>query len=103
MESSKNKIQIRRKASDLKKSSVGVLLNLNRQYLNIYLDGELLTDVGRPKGPSFGGVNGAFCAGLCLYGTKVEVSLETGIGTPPPPGQRQTCARKAEWNYALHV
>ena len=85
-ENSKHKIQIKRKAKDLKENSFGVFLDLNNQFLNIYLDGELQTDIGRPKGPSFKGLSGEFCAGLCLYGTKVEMSMVTGIATPSPPG-----------------
>lgn len=85
-ENSKHKIQIKRKAKDLKESSLGVLLNLNKQFLNIYLDGELQTDISRPKGPSFKGLSGEFCAGLCLYGTKVEMNMVTGIATPSAPG-----------------
>ncbi|XP_048586453.1 E3 ubiquitin-protein ligase TRIM9 [Nematostella vectensis] len=84
-ENTKNKIQIKRKAKDLKNSAFGVLLDLNKEILNVYLDGELQTDSGRPKGPSFKGLSGMFCAGLCLYGAKVQLNLVTGIETPPPP------------------
>jgi len=84
-ENSKHKIQIKRKAKDLKESSFGVFLDLNKQFLNIYLDGELQTDISRPKGPSFKGLSGELCAGLCLYGTKVEMSMVTGIATPSAP------------------
>ena len=86
VESSKNKIRISRAAAELEGCSVGVLLNLSRQHLNLYLDGQLLTDIGRPKGPSFRAVNGTFCASLCLYGANVGMSLVTGIATPSPPG-----------------
>lgn len=88
-ENSKHKIQIKRKAKDLKESSFGVLLDLNKQFLNIYLDGELQTDISRPKGPSFKGLSGELCAGLCLYGTKVEMSMVTGIATPSAPGTKE--------------
>jgi len=88
-ENSKHKIQIKRKAKDLKESSFGVLLDLNKQFLNIYLDGELQTDISRPKGPSFKGLRGELCAGLCLYGTKVEMSMVTGIATPSAPGRKE--------------
>lgn len=87
-ENAKHKIQIKRKAKDLKESSLGVLMDLNNQFLNIYLDGELQTDIGRPKGPSFKGLSGEFCAALCLYGTKVEVTMVTGIATPSVPGNQ---------------
>ena len=63
-------------------------MDLNNQFLNIYLDGELQTDIGRPKGPSFKGLSGEFCAALCLYGTKVEVTMVTGIATPSVPGNQ---------------
>lgn len=85
-ENSKHKIQIKRMAKDLKGSSLGVLLDLNNQFLNIYLNGELQTDISRPKGPSFKVLSGEVCAGLCLYGSKVEMSMITGIATPSPPG-----------------
>ena len=85
-ENTKHKIQIKRKAKDLKESSFGVLLDLNKQFLNIYLDGELQTDISRPKGPTFKGLSGEMCAGLCLYGSTVEMSMVTGIATPLPPG-----------------
>ena len=88
-ENSKHKIQIKRKAKDLKESSFGVLLDLNKHFLNIYVDGELQTDISRPKGPSFKGLSGEFCAGLCLYGTKVEMSMITGIATPSAPGREE--------------
>ncbi|PFX18591.1 E3 ubiquitin-protein ligase TRIM9 [Stylophora pistillata] len=84
-ENAKHKIQIKRKAKDLKDSSLGVFLDLNNQFLNIYLDGELQTDIGRPKGPSFKGLSGEFCAALCLYGAKVEMTMVTGIATPSVP------------------
>lgn len=90
---SKHKIQIKRKAKDLKESYFGIFLDLNNQFLNIYLDGELQTDFSRPKGPSFKGLSGEFCAGLCLYGTKVEMSMVTGIATPPPPGRFVQCPK----------
>ncbi|XP_068681372.1 E3 ubiquitin-protein ligase TRIM9-like [Montipora foliosa] len=86
-ENTKHKIQIKRKAKDLKESSFGVLLDLKNQFLNIYLDGELQTDIGRPKGPTFKGLSGEMCAGLCLYGSKVEMSIATGIATPLAPDQ----------------
>ena len=88
-ENSKHKIQIKRKAKELKESSFGVLLDLNKQFLNIYLDGELQTDISRPKGPSFKGLSGELCAGLSLYGTKVEMSMVTGIATPSAPGKKE--------------
>lgn len=86
IENTKHKIQIKRKAKDLKGSRFGVLLDLNSQFLNIYLDGELQTDISRPKGPTFRGLSGEMCAGLCLYGSKVEMSIVTGIATPLAPG-----------------
>ncbi|XP_073248422.1 E3 ubiquitin-protein ligase TRIM9-like [Porites lutea] len=84
-ENSKHKIQIKKKAKDLKDSSFGVFLDLNNRFLNVYLDGELQTDISCPKGPSFKGLSGEYCAALCLYGTKVELSMVTGIATPLPP------------------
>ena len=86
IENTKHKIQIKRKAKGLKGSSFGVLLDLNNQFLNIYLDGELQTDINRPKGPTFKGLSGEMSAGLCLYGSKVEMSMVTGIATPLAPG-----------------
>ena len=88
-ENSKHKIQIKKKVKDLKDSSFGVFLDLNNRFLNVYLDGELQTDISRPKGPSFKGLSGEYCAALCLYGTKVELSMITGIATPLPPGMHQ--------------
>lgn len=88
-ENSKHKIQIKKKAKDLKDSSFGVFLDLNNRFLNVYHDGELQTDISRPKGPSFKGLSGEYCAALCLYGTKVELSMVTGIATPLPPGIHQ--------------
>jgi hypothetical protein len=85
-EHSKNKIQIKKKAKDVKGCSFGVLLNLNKEILNIYLDGELQKTSASPKGPTFKGLTGMFCAALSLYGTNVQMSLVTGIETPPPPG-----------------
>lgn len=87
-ENSKNKIQIKRKAADIKGSSFGVLLDLNKEILNVYLDGELQVRTKSSKGPSFKGLSGMFCAGLCLYGSNVKMSLVTGIETPPPPGMQ---------------
>lgn len=86
IENTKHKMQIKRKAKDLKGSRFGVLLDLNSQFLNIYLDGELQTDISRPKGPTFKGLSGEMSAGLCLYGSKVEMSMVTGIATPLVPG-----------------
>lgn len=100
IENSKHKIQIKRKAKDLKESSFGVLLDLNNQFLNIYLDGELQTDISRPKGPSFKGLSGEFCAGLCLYGTKVEMSMVTGIATPSAPGTKEILLAHVQKNEA---
>jgi len=88
-ENSKHKIQIKKKAKDLEDSNFGVFLDLNNRFLNVYLDGELQTDISRPKGPSFKGLSGEYCAALCLYGTKVELSMITGIATPLPPGMHQ--------------
>lgn len=85
-EHSKNKIQIKRKAADINGSSFGVLLDLNKEILNVYLDGELQIRNKNSKGPSFKGLSGMFCAGLCLYGSNVKMSLMTGIETPPAPG-----------------
>ncbi|XP_020900175.1 E3 ubiquitin-protein ligase TRIM9 [Exaiptasia diaphana] len=84
-EHSKNKIQIKRKAAEINGSSFGVLLDLNKEILNVYLNGELQVRSTSSKGPSFKGLSGMFCAGLCLYGSNVKMSLVTGIETPPPP------------------
>ena len=73
-------------AAEINGSSFGVLLDLNKEVLNIYLNGELQVRTKSSKGPSFKGLSGMFCAGLCLYGTNVKMSLVTGIETPPPPG-----------------
>lgn len=85
-ENTKNKIQLKKKANDIKGSIFGVLLDLNKEMLNIYLDGELQKTATSPKGPSFKGLSGMFCAGLCLYGTNAMMNLTTGIETPPSPG-----------------
>lgn len=103
IENTKHKMQIKRKAKDLKGSSFGVLLDLNNQFLNIYLDGELQTDISRPKGPTFKGLSGEMIAGLCLYGSKVEMSMVTGIATPLVPGTSPVNYNYLDWKGAMQL
>ncbi|KAJ7379928.1 hypothetical protein OS493_012689 [Desmophyllum pertusum] len=74
----KNRVQIKRPSKELTHANIGVLLNLDEHFLNLYLNGKLLTDPSRPNGPTFVGLSGEFYPALSLYGTNVKLTVHTG-------------------------
>lgn len=87
-ENTHNRLQVKQKSKEFKGSNFAVLLDLDKRIMNIYLNGKLQTDQTRPKGPSFVGITGTFYPALCLYGTSVQASIQSGLHVPSrSPGQ----------------
>lgn len=81
-ENSHNRLQIKQKAKDIKGSNIAVLLDLERQIINLYWNGKLQTDDSRPGGPSLVGVVGPVRPAFSVFGSGVQLSLQTGLERP---------------------
>ena len=61
---------------------MAVLLDLENQMMNVYWNGKLQTDDSRPGGPSLMGVVGPVRPAFTVYGSIVQLSLQTGVERP---------------------
>lgn len=61
---------------------MAVLLDLENQMMNVYWNGKLQTDDSRPGGPSLIGVVGPVRPAFTVYGSIVQLSLQTGVERP---------------------
>lgn len=91
-ENSHNRLQIKQKPKEIKGSNVAVLLDLERQIMNVYWNGKLQTDDSRPGGPSLVGVVGPVKPAFSMFGSCVQLSLQTGQERPA------TCTGKMSKN-----
>ena len=78
-ENSHNRLQIKQKAKEIKGSNISVLLDLEQKIMNIYWNGRLQTDDIRPAGPSLVGVVGPVKPAFSVFGSSVQLSLQTGM------------------------
>ena len=94
---SNNKIQISGQTDEISGSIISVWLDLNKKKLNIYFDGVIATrewnkDTGKKRKNrrtfcSFPQVTGSFVPAVLFGGIRAELSLQTGLATPGPPGK----------------
>ena len=81
-ENTHNRLQIKQKTKDVKGSNVAVLLDLENQIMNVYWNGKLQTDDTRPGGPSLVGVVGPVRPAFSVFGSTIQLSLQTGLDRP---------------------
>lgn len=81
-ENSHNRLQIKQKTKEIKGGNISVLLDLEQQIMNIYWNGRLQTDDSRPGGPSLVGVVGPVRPAFSVFGSSVQLSLQTGLEKP---------------------
>ena len=87
-DSTNNRIQVRNKPKVIKDSNIAVLLDLDRHVMYVYLNGKLQSVESRPGGPTFTEVMGTFYPALSLFGTSVQLSVQSGLPVPKtPPGR----------------
>ena len=90
-ENTSHRLQVKQKANQMKGSNVAVLLDLDQQTLNIYLNGKLQTDDSRPGGPSLVGLTGPLYPALSMFGTNIQMSVQSGLKIPThSPGNNQS-------------
>ena len=81
-ENSHNRLQVKQKTKDIKGSNIAVLLDLERQTMNVYWNGRLQTDDNHPGRHSFVGIVGPVTPAFSVLGSIVQFSLHTGLEKP---------------------
>ena len=75
-----------------------MLLDLEKQIMNIYWNGRLQTDDSRPGGPSLVGVIGPVRPAFSLLGSSVQLSLQTGLEKPTTcTGKTWKDSKRTSW------